>query len=106
MAQVQRRHTLSNGYLVVAAMARVCLEALTLVRLQTMRGPQMNQLPNPEIKTPLEQGRVEQVLISDTLIRGVLKADQDGQPKNFVTVRVPDDQLVSQLQVKGVLYEG
>jgi cell division protease FtsH len=98
MPPVQPRHTFSIGYFVLAALA--------LVWLQSILAPQAKQLPYSEFKTLVEQGRVGKVLISDTLIRGELKADEDGQPKSFVTVRVPDDQLVSELQAKGVLYEG
>jgi cell division protease FtsH len=98
MPPVQPRHTFSIGYFFLAALA--------LVWLQSLLAPQAKQLPYSEFKTLVEHGRVARVLISDTLIRGELKADEDGQPKSFVTVRVPDDQLVSELQAKGVLYEG
>ncbi len=98
MPPVQPRHTFSIGYFVLAALA--------LVWLQSLLAPQAKQLPYSEFKTLVEQSRVAKVLISDNLIRGTLKAEEDGQPKSFVTVRVPDDQLVSELQGKGVLYEG
>jgi cell division protease FtsH len=98
MPPVQPRHTFSIGYFVLAALA--------LVWLQSVMTPQAKQLPYSEFKTLVEQGRVEKVLISDPLIRGVLKPDEDGQPKNFITVRVPDEQLVPELQAKGVLFEG
>jgi cell division protease FtsH len=98
MPPVPPRHTFSIGYFVLAALA--------LVWLQSILTPQAKQLPYSEFKTLIEQGRVEKVLISDNLIRGVLKPDEGGQPKNFITVRVPDDQLVPELQAKGVLFEG
>jgi cell division protease FtsH len=98
MAPVQPRHTFSIGYFILAALA--------LVWLQSLLVPQAKQLPYSEFKDLVEQGRVEKVVISDSLIRGVLRPDEDGQPKSFVTVRVTDDQLVSQLQAKGVLFEG
>src|SRR4029077_10168421 len=98
MPPVQPRHTFSIGYFVLAALA--------LVWLQSILAPQAKQLPYSEFKTLVTGGAVGKALISDTLIRGELKPDEDGQPKNFVTVRVPDDQLVSELQAKGVLYEG
>src|SRR4029450_12902554 len=95
---VRPRHTFSIGYFFLAALA--------LVWLQSLLAPQAKQVPYSEFKTLVAHGRVARVLIPDTLIRGELKADEDGQPKSFVTVRVPDDQLVSELQAKGVLYEG
>src|SRR4029077_14652374 len=57
-------------------------------------------------KTLVEQGQVEKVLISDTLIRGARRDGSEKDSKSFVTVRVTDDQLVPQLQEKGVKFEG
>ncbi len=98
MTPVQPRHTFSIGYFILAA--------LLLVWLQSILAPQAKPLPYSEFRDLVEKGRVQKVVISDSLIRGVLRPDEDGQPKNFVTVRVSDDQLVSQLQAKGVLFEG
>ena len=62
MPPVQPRHTFSIGYFVLVALA--------LVWVQSLLSPQAKQIPYSEFKTLVEQGQVEKVLISDTLIRG------------------------------------
>jgi cell division protease FtsH len=98
MPPVQRRHTFSIGYFV--------LVALGLVWLQSILAPQLRQVPYSEFKQMLDKGWVEKVVLSDSLIRGELKPEHGGEQKAFVTVRVADDQLVPELQQKGVLFEG
>jgi len=98
MPPVQPRHTFSIGYFVLVALA--------LVWVQSLLSPQAKQIPYSEFKTLVEQGQVEKVLISDTLIRGVRRDGSEKDSKSFVTVRVTDDQLVPQLQEKGVKFEG
>src|SRR5262249_38247075 len=98
MPPVQPRHTFSIGYFVLAALA--------LVWLQSLLAPQTKQIPYSEFKDVLAKGWVERVVLSDTLIRGELKPEHAGDQKAFVTVRVADDQLVPQLEEKGVLFEG
>jgi len=98
MPPVQRRHTFSIGYFV--------LVALGLVWLQSILAPQMREIPYSEFRQMLGKGCVEKVVLSDSLIRGELKPEHAGEQKSFVTVRVADDQLVPELQQKGVLFEG
>jgi cell division protease FtsH len=98
MPPVQRRHTFSIGYFL--------LVALGLVWLQSILAPQLRQVPYSEFKQMLDKGWVEKVVLSDSLIRGELKPEHGGEQKAFVTVRVADDQLVPELQQKGVLFEG
>ena len=98
MPPVQRRHTFSIGYFV--------LVALGLVWLQSILAPQLREIPYSEFKQMLDKGWVEKVVLSDSLIRGDLKPEHAGEQKSFVTVRVADDQLVPELQQKGVLFEG
>jgi len=98
MPPVQRRHTFSIGYFV--------LVALGLVWLQSILAPQMREIPYSEFRQMLGKGWVEKVVLSDSLIRGELKPEHAGEQKSFVTVRVADDQLVPELQQKGVLFEG
>src|SRR5262249_45765851 len=94
----QPRHTFSIGYFVLVALALVWLESIL--------APQVRQVPYSEFKQMLEKGWVEKVVLSDSLIRGELKPEHGGEQKSFITVRVPDDQLVPELQAKGVLFEG
>ena len=98
MPSVPRRQTFSVGYFILAALA--------LFWLQTLLSPQARQIPYSEFRDMLAKGWVQQVVLSDTLIRGTLKSEHAADQKNFVTVRVTDDQLVPELQKQGVLYEG
>ena len=98
MPSVPRRQTFSVGYFILAAIA--------LFWLQTLLSPQAREIPYSEFRDMLGKGWVEQVVLSDTLIRGTLKPEHAGDQKSFVTVRVPDDDLVPELQKQGVRYEG
>ena len=98
MPSVPRRQTFSVGYFILAALA--------LFWLQTLLSPQARQIPYSEFRDMLAKGWVQQVVLSDTLIRGTLKPEHAADQKNFVTVRVSDEQLVPELQKQGVLYEG
>jgi cell division protease FtsH len=98
MPSVPRRQTFSVGYFILAALA--------LFWLQTLLSPQARQIPYSEFRDMLAKGWVEEVVLSDTLIRGTVKPEHAGDQKSFVTVRVADDQLVPELQKQGVLYEG
>src|SRR5262249_24723956 len=93
-----RRQTFSIGYFVLVALA--------LVWLQSLLAPPARQVPYSEFKQMLGKGWVERVLLSDTLIRAELKPEHAPDHKSFVTGRVPDEQLVPELQEKGVLFEG
>jgi cell division protease FtsH len=93
------RQTFSIGYF--------ALVALVLVTLQTLLTPRVNELSYSDFKRDVAAGRVERVVISDTLIRGTLKPtgdEKEGKP--FVTVRVPDDGLVPELEKRGIKFEG
>ena len=70
MPSVPRRQTFSVGYFVLAALA--------LFWLQTLLSPQARQIPYSEFRDMLGKGWVEQVVLSDTLIRGTVKPEHAG----------------------------
>jgi cell division protease FtsH len=96
---MKNRQTLSIGYF-LAAMA-------ILFMVQSFLTPKAEELSYSEFKQRVAEGRVEEVLISDTLIRGTLKTtDKDAKPQSFITVPVADDGLVAELEKHAVEFRG
>jgi cell division protease FtsH len=96
---IKNRQTLSIGYFLVVLGA--------LLGLQWMMAPKAQELTYSEFKQKLAQDQVQEVLISDNLIRGTLKPPKEGEPPSpFVTVPVKDDQLVPELEKHGVAFRG
>ncbi len=94
-----KRQTFSIGYFLVA------LAVLLLV--QSLFSPRARELSYSEFKQQLAAGRVQDVLISDSLIRGTLAPAAEGEkPESFITVPVADDQLVAELERHGVKFRG
>ena len=99
MPSMNNRQTWSVGYFLIAV--------AVLVGVQTLLAPKANELTYSEFKQRLAAGQVQEVLISDTLIRGTLKPEKEGgEPTAFLTVRVTDDQLVPELEKHGVAFRG
>jgi cell division protease FtsH len=106
---MQKHQTFSLGYFLVAL--------LVILLLQSLFSTPAKQLSYSEFKKAVSEGRVERVLISDTLIHGQLRAEnapaektekkgeeEKGEP--FTTVPVKDPDLVKQLEEKGVEFRG
>ncbi len=91
------RQTLSIGYFV--------LVAAILFTVQSFFVPKVTELSYSDFKKRLGEGRIHEVVISDSLIRGQLSPEK-GEPVPFVTVRVSDDALVPDLEKNGVTFEG
>ncbi len=88
----------------------IAIGLLILFGLQWFTAQGNNQqIPYSEFKKYLTEGRVRQVVISPTSIRGTL-AGQGGaggsREQGFVTTRVEDPQLVQQLEQKSVQFTG
>ena len=97
---MQTRQKFSIGYFLVA------IGAISF--LQWLLAPHALQVSYSQFKTHLAAGQVERVVISDTLIRGVLKPEAvaEGHPRGFTTVPVPDAELVKELQERGGTFNG
>ena len=91
------RQTLSIGYFV--------LVAAVLFAVQSFFAPKVTELSYSDFKKRLGEGRLQDVVISDSLIRGKLSPEK-GEPVTFVTVRVADDTLVPDLEKNNVKFEG
>jgi cell division protease FtsH len=96
---MKNRQTLSVGYFLVAI--------AVVLGVQTLLAPKAQELSYSDFKQRLAANQVQEVLISDSLIRGTLKPDKEGgEPAAFVTVPVADDQLVPELEKHGVAFRG
>jgi cell division protease FtsH len=91
------RQTLSIGYFI--------LVAAVLFAVQTFFAAKVTDLSYSDFKKRLAEGRIQDVVISDSLIRGKLSPEK-GDAVPFVTVRVSDDSLVSELEKNHVKFEG
>lgn len=75
--------------------------------MQIYLAPKVNEITYSEFINALTSGRVEEVSISGSTIKGLMKPDTaSGEKKPFMTLRVEDKDLVSELSAKGVKYKG
>ncbi|HBZ56907.1 MAG TPA: hypothetical protein DEO88_16005, partial [Syntrophobacteraceae bacterium] len=65
---------------------------------------QVQKIPYSEFKQMVRDGRVDKLTLEPDRIRGMIKDAKENQ--SFVTVRVPDEELVKQLDDKGIQYSG
>ena len=96
---MNNRHTFSIGYFVLVLMALLVAQSLFAGRPE--------EVSYSDFKQRLAADQVQDATLSDTLIRGTLKPEKEGEKGvPFVTVPVADDQLVSQLEAHGVKFRG
>src|SRR6185369_10429549 len=97
--QLGNRQTFSAGYFLIAL--------AVLFGLQSLISVKANELSYSDFKKKLAEGQVQEVTISDTLVRGTLKpAKPDEKPASFITVPVEDKELVPELEKQGVAFRG
>ncbi len=88
----------------------VLLGFVALVLLQVfLQAEHVLQIPYSDFKKALHEGKVSEVVLSGDVIRGsVREADAKGKEtlRPFVTVRVPDPDLVRELETKNVKFTG
>src|SRR5688572_18543805 len=65
-----------------------------------------DSVPYSRFLSMVDEGRVSEVTVSVDRISGTLKDPTPGQPKEFVTTRVEDPELVKRLNSKGVRFSG
>jgi cell division protease FtsH len=84
------------------------LAVLALFLLPTLLPPQAPQISYAMFKRYLSEDQVEQVLLSKTQIRGMLKSGTvaEDKPRAFTTVPVADPDLVKELEAHGVDFQG
>jgi cell division protease FtsH len=62
-------------------------------------------IPYSEFKTRVREGKVQEVVVAQDRVQGLMKAD-GGKGRGFVAVRIEDPKLVEDLEQHGVKYTG
>lgn len=96
------QHRFSIGYIVVAFVALLLIQSLLMAE-------SIQQIPYSEFKQAVIEGRVAEITLTDTLIRGTMRGKEpqgktDARP--FVVVRVTDPDLVRELASQKVKFAG
>ncbi|MEO6214115.1 MAG: ATP-dependent zinc metalloprotease FtsH [Vicinamibacterales bacterium] len=63
-------------------------------------------IPYSDFKVAVRGGRVQEVIVSDEAVRGVMKPQADAKPQPFDAVRIEDPKLVEELEKYGVSHRG
>lgn len=96
-----------DGKPVVSPLWYMFVAFLIFWAMQIYLAPKVNEITYSEFKTALTSGTIEEVSISGNTIKGLMKPETAGaEKKTFVTVRVDDKDLVSELSARGVKYKG
>lgn len=82
------------------------MAVLLMLSLFVHREPDKQAVPYSQFLEWVDQGKVAKVDISESVISGELKSPATGQEKQFHTVPVQDENLVSRLSAKGVEFKG
>ncbi len=86
-------------YVFIAVWGILLFHSLWVQSLQT------EQIPYSQFETYLTEGRVSEIRIGPNYIEGKLKDPAEGQPQQFVTVRV-DPELAEKLSAQHVKFSG
>jgi cell division protease FtsH len=86
-------------YIVVAVLGMLVLQALF------QRAQQIEPLPYSQFRQYLEQGKIDDLLITETRITGKFKNPGEGEPSGFVTTRI-DPAFAQELEKHGVTFRG
>jgi cell division protease FtsH len=62
-------------------------------------------IPYSEFKARLRDNKIQEAVVGETHITGAIRTD-DGQTKEFSTVRIEDPKLLEELESRGVKYKG
>jgi cell division protease FtsH len=75
---------------------------------QLASSPQSQRISYSEFKGLLYDDKIDSVLISETSIRGMVRADalEPGIPRVFSATKVADPELVKELESRGVKFGG
>jgi cell division protease FtsH len=86
-------------YIVIAVGGMLVLQAILQQAQQT------EPLPYSQFRQYLEQGKIDDLLITETRITGKIKSPAEGEPSGFVTTRV-DPAFAQELEKHGVTFRG
>ena len=96
---MDKKTNFNAWYLVIAVLGMLLLQAVFQQARQT------EQLPYSEFRAYLEQGKIDDLPITETQITGKLKDAGEGEPGGFVTTRV-DPAFAQELEKHGVEFHG
>ena len=86
-------------YVVIAVLGMLLLQAIFQQAQQT------EPLPYSQFAQYLEQGKIDDLLITETRITGKIKNPGEGEPSGFVTTRI-DPAFAQELEKHGVTFRG
>ncbi|MGB2714448.1 MAG: ATP-dependent zinc metalloprotease FtsH [Vicinamibacterales bacterium] len=65
-----------------------------------------NTIPYSEFKNRVREGRIQEVVVAEDRVRGVLKGSGEPRTRSFTAVRIEDPKLLEDLERYGVKYTG
>ena len=96
---MDKKTNFNAWYVVIAVLGMLLLQAIFQQAQQT------EPLPYSQFRQYLEQGKVDDLLITETRITGKIKDPGEGEPSGFVTTRV-DPGFAQELEKHGVTFRG
>ncbi|GAA5234129.1 ATP-dependent zinc metalloprotease FtsH [Verticiella sediminum] len=98
MKNMDRKTQFNLWYWVLAMLGLMVFQSIYTSTQHTAR------IPYSEFLAQVDQGRIAEVAVSDTYVRGTYTSPQDGRT-HFITTRVPPD-LADDLRERGVVVSG
>ena len=83
----------------------IALWGVILLHNLWLQATRIEQIPYSQFQTYLDEDLIEEIRISNNYIQGTLKRPLEGQPQQFVTIRVEPD-LADKLATSGIRYAG
>jgi cell division protease FtsH len=96
---MDKKTNFNAWYIVVAVLGMLVLQAVFQQAQQT------EPLPYSQFRDYLEQGKLDDLLITETRITGKIKDAGKGEPSSFVTTRI-DPAFAQELEKHGVTFRG
>ena len=98
---MEKKYRVSIWYFIIAFWGLIILQEMYFA------AQHMDEVPYSQFKTWVQEDRVAEVAITDTIIKGKLKPEKGGEsPQWFQAVRVDDPDLVRLLEEKHVEFAG
>ena len=83
----------------------IALWGVILLHNLWLQATRIEQIPYSQFQTYLDEDLIEEIRISNNYIQGTLKRPLEGQPQQFVTIRVEPD-LADKLTSSGIRFAG
>ena len=96
---MDKKSNFNAWYVVIAVLAMLLVQAVF------QRTQQVEYLPYSQFRTFLEQGKIDELVITESRIVGSIKDAAPGEPERFATTRVDPD-FAQELEKYGVEFRG